>query len=179
MRFRSNPARATIATLLMTGAAASTGLGQDPRARDSVAVSARVAIAELRTAVAAGDWNRVGAYLPPAPSPWTEAVRTQFARPDTSTYSFWRRDSRLMNDSLTITVLGRDSVAVGAPLRVGGHTGHWGAVLHRQGSRWHLGCTSEQFGPRPRHTPGCAAVHLKPAAQHGAPPRPAHRARPH
>lgn len=172
----SSSVRVAVAVLLTTGALSPVA-AQEPRGRDSVAASARLALAELRTAVAAGDWNRVGAYLP-ASSPWTDAVRTQLARPDSTAYSFWRPDSRLVNDSLTITVLSRDSVAVGAPLRVGGHTGHWGAILRRHGGRWHLRCTSEQFGPRQQHTPGCAAVGHKPGGQtHGAARRP-HGARP-
>lgn len=153
---------------------ASSGLAaQQPHAADSLAVSARMAVANLRTAVSAADWARVQPYLP-AGSPWTDAVAAQMSRRDTSAYTFWRRDSRL-DDSLAVTVLGRDSVAVGARLHVGGHTGYWGAILRRHDGRWHLQCTSEQFGARAQHTTGCINVRQKLSGHHSNRPAPRHR----
>lgn len=152
---------------LLLGLSWSAVSAQQPSAGDSLARSARVAVANLRSAVGSADWARVSPYLP-ANSPWTSAVESQVSRRDTSGYSFWRRDSRL-DDSLTVTVLGRDSVAIGAALHVGGHTGYWGAILRRHNGRWHLQCTSEQFGARTQHTAGCVSVRQKIGGHHAAP----------
>ena len=126
-------------------------------AQDTTANSARTAIAQLRAAVRAGDWRQINAFLPASGS-WTEVVRRMVTSRDTSGYSFWRRDSELLADSLQVIVVGEDQVAVSGPFRVGGQVGFWGTVLRLRAGHWQLECTSEQFGRRVWQAPYCAAT---------------------